>query len=214
MKRERLRNFLSFLCNLGLTIGLVSIVRQIYDPAKGIDFKALRYFSVHANLIGGTAGAFMLTDNIRRFFSPADPFVRWKSVWKFIGTAALAVTFFTVVLLLAPRKGYGDMLFTGNNLYMHLISPVLAVLSLCVFERGGRTRWPEVLLSLLPVFIYMFVYNINVFCIREWKDFYDLRALGGWRVMPARILPLNALVSLLLWGLTSVKSESKAKRQA
>ena len=56
----------------------------------------------------------------------------WLKRLKFISTSCLAMTFLTVVIILAPMyedgNGWYIMLFTGSMLYHHFLDPVLAIL--------------------------------------------------------------------------------------
>jgi len=66
----------------------------------------------------------------------------WLKRLKFISTSCLAMTFLTVVIILAPMyedgNGWYIMLFTDSMLYHHFLDPVLAILSLVLFERLPR----------------------------------------------------------------------------
>ena len=57
----------------------------------------------------------------------------WLKRLKFISTSCLAMTFLTVVIILAPMyedgNGWYIMLFTGSMLYHHFLNPVLALRS-------------------------------------------------------------------------------------
>ena len=69
----------------------------------------------------------------------------WLKRLKFISTSCLAMTFLTVVIILAPMyedgNGWYIMLFTDSMLYHHFLNPVLAILSLVLFERCPACRW-------------------------------------------------------------------------
>ena len=82
----------------------------------------------------------------------------WLKRLKFISTSCLAMTFLTVVIILAPMyedgNGWYIMLFTGSMLYHHFLNPVLAMLSLLLFERQPRLPLGQVWLALVPTVIY------------------------------------------------------------
>ena len=82
----------------------------------------------------------------------------WLERLKFISTSCLAMTFLTVVIILAPMyedgNGWYIMLFTGSMLYHHFLNPVLAILSLVLFERRPRLPGRQVWLSLVPTVVY------------------------------------------------------------
>ena len=69
-----------------------------------------------------------------------------------------AMTFLTVVIILAPMyedgNGWYIMLFTGSMLYHHFLNPVLAILSLVLFERLPRLPLRQVWWALVPTILY------------------------------------------------------------
>ena len=83
---------------------------------------------------------------------------RWLKRLKFISTSCLAMTLLTVVIILAPMyedgNGWYIMLFTGSMLYHHFLNPVLAILSLVLFERLPRLPLRQVWWALVPTILY------------------------------------------------------------
>ena len=83
---------------------------------------------------------------------------RWLKRLKFISTSCLAMTLLTVVIILAPMyedgNGWYIMLFTGSMLYHHFLNPVLAILSLVLFERLPRMPLRQVWWALVPTILY------------------------------------------------------------
>ena len=82
----------------------------------------------------------------------------WLKRLKFISTSCLAMTFLTVVIILAPMyedgNGWYIMLFTDSMLYHHFLNPVLAILSLVLFERLPRLSLGQVWWALVPTVLY------------------------------------------------------------
>ena len=83
---------------------------------------------------------------------------RWVKQLKFWSTSCLTMTFLTVVFILAPMyedgNGWYIMLFTGSMLYHHFLNPVLAILSLVLFERLPRLSLGQVWWALVPTVLY------------------------------------------------------------
>ena len=83
---------------------------------------------------------------------------RWLKRLKFLSTSCLAMTFLTVVIILAPMyedgNGWYIMLFTDSMLYHHFLNPVLAILSLVLFERLPRLSLGQVWWALVPTILY------------------------------------------------------------
>lgn len=141
---------------------------------------ALRFFTTLSNIL--CAAACLLT----ALAMNAGGVPEWIWTLKYIGTAAVTVTMLTVLLFLAPSFGKGALkvLLSGTDLFMHLITPLLALVSFCVFERRGMT-FCQSLWGLLPVVLYgpLYLYKI-LFAPPEkrWDDFYGFNKQGKWPV--------------------------------
>jgi len=110
---------------------------------------------------------------------------QWVWIFKYIGTASVTVTMLTVFLFLAPSAGkdwYAILLKGANNLFMHLITPILAIVSFCLLEKRGMT-FAESLWGLLPLIVYGQHYLYRILCApegRKWDDFYGFNKQGKW----------------------------------
>ena len=141
---------------------------------------ALRFFTTLSNIL--CAAACLLT----ALAMNAGGVPEWIWTLKYIGTAAVTVTMLTVLLFLAPSFGKGALkvLLSGTDLFMHLITPLLALVSFCVFERQGMT-FLQSLWGMLPVLLYgpLYLYKI-LFAPPEkrWDDFYGFNKQGKWPV--------------------------------
>lgn len=119
---------------------------------------------------------------------------------KYIGTSAVTVTFLTVLVFLGPTVGYKP-LFSGPDLWLHLICPVLAIVSYLAWDQvsGG---FGIVFLGMLPVAAYGLVYLNRVVLMPEelrWEDFYGFNRGGRWPVSFTAMIIGSFLVSLVLW---------------
>lgn len=123
------------------------------------------YFTVDSNILSAIASLAVAIALIsgRRFHKIAT--------FKFIGTVSVMVTFLTVMVFLGPAYGYAEM-FEGNNLYLHLIGPLMALVTCCFLDDGERLSFGESLLGLIPVTAYGLIYMHQVIVFRSWPDFY------------------------------------------
>lgn len=138
-----------------------------------------RFFTVLSNEVCAAA-AFLMC------LAPAST---WAWTLKYIGTAAVTVTMMTVFLFLGPNLGYKKM-FTGSDLYMHLITPLLAILSFSCYEKRGMMIQTS-LFGVLPVLLYGVLYLYKVVYAPEhkrWDDFYGFNKNGKWPVSFAAML--------------------------
>ena len=121
-------------------------------------------------------------------------------ILKYIFTAALTVTMLTVLLFLGPsRKSYKG-LFNGANLYLHLIGPVLAIVSFSFFEKAPMT-FPESLWGMTSVVLYGTYYLYRILYAPEgkrWEDFYGYNKDGKWPVTFSAMMLGGFIVCVLL----------------
>ena len=150
----------------------------------------LRYFTIQSNLLCALGSMALLAD-------PAG-FAAWGL--KYVGTAAVTVTMLTVLLFLAPVSGEFRRWFTGRDLFMHLLTPLLALASFCGFERRGLGL-PMALTGLLPVALYGVHYAWRILLAppeRSWEDFYGFNRGGHWKTAMGSMLLGTLLVCLAL----------------
>lgn len=149
---------------------------------------AFRYFTVLSNVFCAAAALLMC-------FASS---VSWVWTLKYIGTVAVTVTMLTVFLFLGPNLGYKKLL-TGPDLYMHLVTPLMAIVSFVFFERRGMTI-RTALLGVLPVLLYGVLYLYKVVYAPEhkrWEDFYGFNKNGKWPVSFAAMLAGGFTVCIL-----------------
>lgn len=202
MNKTRLNHTVSLILNL-MNFLLVLISILWFFGAKGSSAGSgnmrtggtacFRFFTNDSNILCGLVSLAMIPFNIRslRLGKPAVP--RAMTVLKFIGTAAVTLTMTVVLVFLGPTQGYGKM-FSGVCLELHLICPLLAIISFCFFERGNPLARRDTLFALLPTFIYGTVYLILVVFVGRWPDFYGFNIGGFW---PAAYVALHLLTLLL-----------------
>ena len=105
---------------------------------------------------------------------------------KYIGTAAVTVTMLTVFLFLAPSVGkdWVSVLLKGPDLFLHLITPLLALFSFCALEKRGMD-FRTALWGMLPVLLYgpWYLYKIRFAPEgKRWDDFYGFNKGGKWLI--------------------------------
>ncbi len=84
-------------------------------------------------------------------------------LFKIIGTVEVGITMVVTVFFLSPMVGSKWLaLFINSNLFFHLVCPLLAFITLLVFENDERIIFKETLFSLVPLGLYSVYYSINV----------------------------------------------------
>ena len=194
--------FLNILIALMTLIIVVSFFRKEgqWVPERGK--LALRFFTTLSNML--CAAACLLT----ALAINAGGIPEWIWMLKYIGTAAVTVTMLTVLFFLAPSFGKGALkvLLSGTDLFMHLITPLLALVSFCVFEKRGMS-FGQSLWGMLPVVLYGPVYLYKIlFALPEkrWDDFYGFNKQGKWPVAFAGMVIGTFLICMGIMALQNL----------
>ena len=161
-----------------------------------------RYFTVDSNLLAALASLLLLAGQLKSLRSGKPP-APGLLVLKHVGTAAVGVTFFTVFCFLGMLYGYRSMV-QGGNLFMHLLTPLLAMLGFCLLETKPPLRFPWALLGLIPTVLYGIVYVFMVVIQKRWPDFYGFNMGGRWILSCFLMAAATLLISAGLWALRRV----------
>ena len=162
---------------------------------KKVTKTAFRYFTVQSNVLCALSAALMCL----------APGAIWAWALKFVGTAAVTVTMLTVLLFLGRAYGYKALL-SGTDLVMHLVTPLLALLSFCVFERRPVPLWYAPL-ALLPVMLYGVLYGYKILAAppeKAWEDFYGFNKSGKWGLSVLIMLTATLLIGLALLAIQNI----------
>lgn len=191
MIKIKRRTFICICIQLAFTIITVYAACSMFFKAGTGNMQVrgpviFRYFTVDSNLFCAVTmivSAFLL---FRRMSGrePSEKIVEAAMLFRYMGTVAVTVTMLTVMFFLVFLYGIKSM-FGGWNFWLHLLGPVLAILSFVLLERdGGYPKKRQVLLSLLPVILYGAVYLVMVVVLGEenggWPDFYGFNRTGKW----------------------------------
>ena len=158
--------------------------------------RVFMYFTVDSNLLCALA---CLATAV--FLMAGKELPAGLLLFKYVGTTAVTVTLMTVLFFLGPTVGYLPM-FSGVNLFLHLLSPLAAILSLSFWDGGSLIPKNRIWLSVLPTFLYGIIYLYEaVFVGAEnggWHDFYGFNMGGFWYVSYVVMLLATALFGILL----------------
>ena len=205
MERKKLFNILSLVCNV-LIFGLITWAVAFYfytDGGSGnmlaTGFNCFRFFTIDSNVLAAIASAIYIYFNIVRLTGKSIETPLWLKVFKFVATNTVAVTFFVVLLLLVPM-GYINGSYTIGFFYeqncsvLHAIGPLLAMLTLVMFEGDDRFDKKYTYFQFLPVVIYGIVYFSCVVLAGVWPDFYGFTFDGRYYLSP--------IAALLVFGVS------------
>ena len=122
---------------------------------------------------------------------------------KYIAAASVGLTCATVLFFLGPIYGYPAM-FSGFNLPLHLITPVIAILEIIFLSDVTYTRRDN-LMVMIPPFLYGLGYIANILIngMGEWPDTNDWYLFFHWgyavgALFYAVLLAVTWLIGLLM----------------
>ena len=169
--------------------------------------KCFMYFTIDSNILAALASLCMCIFSIAHIKDAKSEIPKWLSLFKFVGTTAVTVTFLTVIFFLGPTMGYG-LMFAGSSLFLHLINPLLCIISYVCLENSKEQPTKYFLLGILPTAIYGAVYITMVVFLQKWQDFYGFNTGGFWYISLPAMLLATCLFAICLWK-THQKVSSK-----
>ena len=177
----------------------------------------LKFFTVLSNLFSGVVSAVFAAMLIgRRGVAPYALYVL-----KLAATVAVAVTFFTVVILFMVIFGLGGM-FYGANFWFHLVLPLVSIIEFCLLDTGVRLRLSATFAGLVPVVLYGIAYFANILIngVGEWpntNDWYGFLSFGGLESAPivsVMMLVATWLIALVIWAINRVTGSQSRRHQS
>ena len=167
--------------------------------------KAFRYFTVDSNIVCALAALAVVIADVRLLSGNGGQLPKWVLLFKFVGTVGVTLTMLTCILYLSKMTGGFGNLIRGKELFMHLLTPVLAIVSYVLFEHGAPLKLWTIFLPCVPVAAYGAVYFYMVLSVPKdrggWNDFYALARNRNWVVPVLVMAAAIILISLVLWGL-------------
>ena len=191
----------------GILFGLIRYTKNGVSPKE-----LFRYFTVDINFITAI-GAGMLApfavEGIRkkRFSCP-----KWAAKLHYIGTSCISLIMFFAVFVISwtdPVMAFGEA-----NFYLHIVCPVMIVLSFFFIESNYRYTSKDALFCIIPVLIYGFVYFTEVVVKGEenggWPDYYHFTTNAPVAVSAAAMLAITFGVALLIGRISNILSKYRA----
>jgi hypothetical protein len=165
------------------------------DPNKYLEFQAFTYDS---NLLFLTAALLTIVFDIISLIKANKKLPTWVVIYKYIATTAVTVTFVTVLVLLWPATQDAGWAYGGNNFFLHLLIPVIAIIDFIFFESETKINWKVIFFSLSSTLIYGIFYIIFV-KLNIMEDMYQMLQNGRQYYMPIAMIAGTLLIGFLLW---------------
>ena len=172
--RERTRSVLALAFN-GLAV-LAEILWMVLYPGRLVP-EVLQWYTYLNNFLGLSVSLVFVVFAFRELLGHGSVphFVR---TLRWISCTGLALTFLTVVFLLAPLAGpdgYGKLMFSGSLLFVHTVCPLLSLIPFLCFERScaepGSAWYRDLPLAVAPTGLYILV-SVTMNLTRAWHGPY------------------------------------------
>ena len=173
-----------------------------------------KFFTVDSNLLMAIIAFIFVIFEIHILCGKSKDIPRNMYLVKLMGTASVSLTFLVVFLYLSwIVQGGVHTMIMNSNLFLHLITPVLSIITFVCFENTSKLKFSDTFLGLVPMALYGIFYLGNVIShIEHGKvslkyDWYCFLQKGTWTmiiVIPL-IFILTYISSYLLWKFNKKK---------
>ena len=192
MNRDNLRKYINIILVFMVLGSWIAIFVSASGTLMHNGINSLKYFTVLSNLFEGAASVIWLVSTRKSGKASAR-----AELLKYIAAAAVGLTCVTVLVFLRPLYGYPAM-FAGGSLYMHLLTPVIAIAEIIFLSDFTYTRKDNRLVMLSPIVYGVFYLGNNLINgIGEWPDTNDWYLFLTWGY-PVGIL-IFAVICVVTW---------------
>lgn len=205
-------NSLIFIFTLFATISMIIGFKFMgqFEVLSERNFKSFKYFTVDSNVF---AGLISLAYVIYKFTDSGKKSTKLPKVFyilKLAATTGVTLTMMVTVFYLAPTSN-GNFLryFINSNFFMHLITPLLCIISFIFFEAAEAQKFVMSIPGIIPMLLYSFFYTPNVLLHLEngkpvkaydWYNFLAAGAQSVWYVVPM-LYVITWIFAFGLWAL-------------
>lgn len=133
-----------------------------------------KWFTVDSNLLTGLAAVMIIPFAAEGISRKRLTYPKWVQRIHYSGTICLTLTLIFACGFISwydPVTAFG-----GVNLYLHILCPVMILVSFFMVESNYKLDRRDNLIALLPIAAYAVWYYYNVIVTGKWDDHYNLNA--------------------------------------
>ena len=212
---------------LALIASLVTVSCTMYAIAgyiiqytrSGWDIYALfHWYTVNSNFLTAFGAAMIIPFAVEGIRKKHFSYPKWVAMFHYAG---MVCTTMTMVFSVGIISWYDPALaFSEYNLYLHVLCPVMVIISFFLVEAGFLYTKKDAVLAAVPTFLYEVIYALQVVVIGwengGWEDMYHLGEFLPFGVSAALItllvLGISLLIRRLYNGLTRKRREKLLSR--
>ena len=207
--KQKLSLILNLLIFVLSTFSAIAMFVGFYFMGEANAFTALgfnefKYFTVDSNVFAGIVSLLIV---VHLLWKKEQECPLWLSALKLAATTAVTLTMMVTVFWLAPTSSSGYFsLFVNSNLFMHLIVPLLCIISFVFFE-PCKLSFKLTLTAVIPMLLYSIYYGGNILLhLQDGKtspkyDWYGF-LVGGMKTFPFVVVGIALITwvfALTLW---------------
>lgn len=156
---------------------VVSFHVEIFGPNEATPISVYLYFTTLSNILVGLVSLIEIPFLIKSISKRRDQIPTFVYAAKLAAVTTVAITMATSLSWLGIQMGY-EAILKGSQLFLHLITPAVALLSFIVIESQAKIKFRHVFWVLIPVLLYSGFYFSAIFLFdigaKDWYLFaYD-----------------------------------------
>lgn len=207
----------SFFLNLFIVLQTIFAIwamladfRFMSDPSKpavlsSANAKAFKYFTVDSNVFAGIISLVMVIVQLLINKGRLKKVPKLLYLLKLAATTGVTLTMLVTAFFLAPFQFGFAALFVDSNLFMHLLIPLLCIITFVFFEPADIST-AQTFAGTVPMLIYAIFYSINILLHLEngrhsktydWYGFLDGGLNTIWFVGPLMLAVTWAMALLI-----------------
>lgn len=213
MEKNKIKSIVSIIINC---VVVLSCAYGVYLQSLRDGITVLKWYTDLCNIFACVTALLCVIFHIRTLKNGAEtPFV--VKLLNYFSSSGLALTFMVVAFVLAPSRGptgHHDMMFSSFGLWLHTVSPILAVINFIAFENKPDLKFKQTFIAITPTLFYAFVIIILNLCYVLEGPYFFLKVRSQSVLMSIVWIIVLSIASyifnLLLW-FTNKKVSEKAK---
>ena len=214
-RREKISiilNCLIFIFTVFATITMVLGIKFMgqFEVLSARNLKSFKYFTVDSNVFAGLISLAYVIYKFTDSGKKSDKLPKVFYILKLAAATGVTLTMMVTVCYLAPTSNGNFMrYFINSNFFMHLITPLLCIISFIFFEAAEPQPLVMSIPGIIPMLLYSFFYTPNVLLHLEngkpvktydWYNFLAAGAQSVWYVVPM-LYVITWIFALGLWAL-------------
>lgn len=190
------------ICSLVIIMTFITLVLNLVNyyqhtsPESGLG--TLRMFTTVSNIVAGFAALMCLPFQIDGLRRDRYNLPSWIVMVMYIGAVGTFLTFTVAITLISAFQGFVKTMFSGTNLFMHTINPILITIVFVLVVSDSHIKFSRSLIPMIPIAIYMMIYFIMVFIVGVWRDHYYTNSYIPWPVSLILLIAISFGVCQLL----------------